>query len=243
MKRIGHKGAHTIEHGNTAASFHAARELGVDMIEFDIMRHPYEDRQGGRLVFAHDPHDAAEREATTLLTMEQGLDLLASPEFAGIDLDVDMKHRGFELQVIDALNSRGLLARTMITTMEAESLKLIREHEPGAKLGLTIPRVTKDWLNMPTVVKPLIAAGVIEHRLRQPARVAKLLESGAIDAVMAFHALVSGRLVNAVHDAGGELFAWTVDDAADIARLFAMGVDGIVTNDPRLFDAEDTAAA
>jgi glycerophosphoryl diester phosphodiesterase len=243
MKRIGHKGAHTIEHGNTAASFHAARGLGVDMIEFDIMRHPYDDRQNGELVFAHDPGDAAARAGETLLTMEQGLDLLASPEFAEIDLDVDMKHRGFELQVVDALKSRGLLARTMITTMEVESLKLIREHEPGAKLGLTIPRVTKDWLNMPTVVKPLIAAGVIEHRLRQPARVAKLLENGEIDAVMAFHALVSARLVSAVHDAGGELFAWTVDDAADIARLFAIGVDGIVTNDPRLFDAEDTAAA
>jgi glycerophosphoryl diester phosphodiesterase len=28
---------------------------------------------------------------------------------------------------------------------------------------------------------------------------------------------------------------WTVDDAARIARLTAMGVDGIITNDPRLF--------
>ena len=88
---------------------------------------------------------------------------------------------------------------------------------------------------MPSVVKPLIAAGVIEHRLRQPARVAKLVESGAVEAVMAFHALVTERLVKAVHGAGGELFAWTVDDADEIARLFAMGVDGVVSNDPRLF--------
>ena len=50
MKRIGHKGAHTIEHGNTAASFHAAREVGVDMIEFDIIRHPYEDRHADPLI-------------------------------------------------------------------------------------------------------------------------------------------------------------------------------------------------
>ncbi|MBJ7457743.1 MAG: glycerophosphodiester phosphodiesterase [Thermoleophilaceae bacterium] len=246
MKRIGHKGAHEIEHGNTVASFHAAREVGVDMIEFDIIRHPYEDRQNGRLVFAHDPTDAAEREGTTLLTMEQGLDLLASPQFADIGLDVDMKHRGFELQVIDALRERGLLSRTMITTMHAESLKLINEHmAPGEiKLGLTIPKVTKDWLNMPTVVRPIIVAGVIEHRLRQPARVARLIESGQIQAVMAFHSLVSARLVRAVHDAGGELYAWTVDDAETIERLFALGVDGIVSNDPRLFDeAADRAAA
>jgi glycerophosphoryl diester phosphodiesterase len=53
---------------------------------------------------------------------------------------------------------------------------------------------------------------------------------------MAFYALVSSKLVKTVHDAGGELYAWTVDDAAEIERLFAMGVDGIVSNDPRLFD-------
>ena len=28
---------------------------------------------------------------------------------------------------------------------------------------------------------------------------------------------------------------WTVDDARMIERLTAMGVDGIITNDPRLF--------
>jgi len=30
---------------------------------------------------------------------------------------------------------------------------------------------------------------------------------------------------------------WTVDDAALMAQLSAMGVAGIITNDPRLFDA------
>jgi glycerophosphoryl diester phosphodiesterase len=30
---------------------------------------------------------------------------------------------------------------------------------------------------------------------------------------------------------------WTVDDARLIAKLTAMGVDGIITNDPRLFSA------
>ena len=42
-----------------------------------------------------------------------------------------MKHRGFEMQVIDALRERDLLERTMITTMHLESLRLIREHTRG----------------------------------------------------------------------------------------------------------------
>jgi glycerophosphoryl diester phosphodiesterase len=245
MKRIGHKGAHQIEHGNTLASFDVALELAVDMIEFDIMRFPYDDRANGKLVVAHDPSDAESREGTTLLTMEQGLDHLARPEFAKIGLDVDMKHRGFELQLIDALEQRNLIERTMITTMHHESLELIREHTKSVKLGLTIPKVTRDWLNMPPVVKPLLAAGIVEHRLRQPARVAKMIEAGEIDAVMAFHAVVSQRLVRAVHGAGGELYSWTVDDLATIEKLRGWGVDGVVSNDPRLFDeltAEPAAA-
>jgi glycerophosphoryl diester phosphodiesterase len=38
-----------------------------------------------------------------------------------------------------------------------------------------------------------------------------------------------------VHEAGGELYVWTVDDAEAIAGLEALGVDGVITNDPRLF--------
>ena len=41
-----------------------------------------------------------------------------------------------------------------------------------------------------------------------------------------------------VADGGGELYVWTVDDAARIEQLSAMGVDGIITNDPRLFPPE-----
>ena len=49
--------------------------------------------------------------------------------------------------------------------------------------------------------------------------------------------LVSPALVRQVHAAGGELYVWTVDDAARIRSLEAIGVDGVITNDPRLFAA------
>jgi glycerophosphoryl diester phosphodiesterase len=38
-----------------------------------------------------------------------------------------------------------------------------------------------------------------------------------------------------VQEAGGQLYVWTVDDPARIAWLEAIGVDGVITNDPRLF--------
>ena len=52
---------------------------------------------------------------------------------------------------------------------------------------------------------------------------------------MAHWRVVTPALVRAVRDGGGELYVWTVDDARMIEKLTAMGVDGIITNDPRLF--------
>ena len=46
--------------------------------------------------------------------------------------------------------------------------------------------------------------------------------------------MVTAALVEAVRGAGGEIYAWTVDDGAEIARLAALGVTGVITNDPRL---------
>jgi len=65
----------------------------------------------------------------------------------------------------------------------------------------------------------------------------RALAEGRVDAIMAHWALVSPRLVEAVGDAGGELYVWTVDDARRIAHLERLGVTGIITNDPRLFGA------
>jgi glycerophosphoryl diester phosphodiesterase len=52
---------------------------------------------------------------------------------------------------------------------------------------------------------------------------------------MSHHILVSPRLAEAVHEAGGQLYVWTVDDEKKIAWLESIGVDGVITNDPRLF--------
>jgi glycerophosphoryl diester phosphodiesterase len=61
------------------------------------------------------------------------------------------------------------------------------------------------------------------------------LRAERFDAIMAHWRVVSPALVQAVAEGDGELYVWTVDDAARIARLTEMGVDGIITNDPRLF--------
>ena len=38
-----------------------------------------------------------------------------------------------------------------------------------------------------------------------------------------------------MHAAGLPVLAWTVDERTDLERVVAAGVDGVITNDPRIF--------
>lgn len=223
MKRIGHKGAHHIAPGNTLASFDAALEHGVDMVEFDVLRHH------GRLLLAHDPHDAQRR--ADAITLEEGLDHLRA---APVELLVDLKWKGYEAEVLAALRARDLLDRCLISTMEAESLAALRALDPAARIGLSVPRLRRDPRERRFARYPAYAVlGVARELL--PGRAGRALRAGRFDALMSHEAMVTARLVRAVHDAGGELYAWTVDEPRRIRALEALGVDGVITNDPRLF--------
>jgi glycerophosphoryl diester phosphodiesterase len=73
-------------------------------------------------------------------------------------------------------------------------------------------------------------------RARMPGQAAERIRDGGCEAIMCHQILMSARLVRAVHEAGGQVYIWTVDDAPKIRALEALGVDGVITNDPRLFD-------
>ncbi len=229
MRRIGHKGAALIAPGNTFASFDAAAAAGVDMIEFDVLPEP----DTGRLVLAHDYADAASRAPHTL---EEGLTYLARESFEGIDLDVDLKGRGYELVVLDALRSHDLLGRSLITSQYPESLALIRAGDRAVKLGWSVPRLRRDPFRSPAFAL-LARGGLLLARAALPGRAAAVIRAGRCDALMAHWRLVTPALVRSVRDAGGELYVWTVDEVPRLRMLDGLGVTGVITNDPRLFTA------
>jgi glycerophosphoryl diester phosphodiesterase len=229
LRRVGHKGADHIAPGNTFASFDAAVEVGVDMIEFDVL--PEKDGSD-RLILAHDYADAASREPHTL---EEALANFGSDRFAGVELDVDLKLPGYELRVLEALRSHGVLERALISTQYEESLALLRAAEPEVRLGWSVPKLTRDPFRS-WVTKVPAYVGLQAIRALLPGRAAAAIKARRCDAVMAHWRLVTPRLVRAIHAAGGELYVWTVDDLARLRALEALGVTGVITNDPRLFE-------
>jgi glycerophosphoryl diester phosphodiesterase len=231
LRRVGHKGADHIAPGNTVASFDAALAANVDMIEFDVLPEDHTAPAGSRLVLAHDyehvPPDA--------LTLEQGLAHLASARFADVELDVDLKLPGYEQPVIEALRRYELVQRTIVSTMYMRSLVALRELEPKLRLGWSVPRVRRDYTASKLTMVPAYAL-LFRVRRRLPQVAAGHVRAGRCDALMAHWRLVTPRLVRALGEAGGDLYVWTVDDARRIRALEALGVTGVITNDPRLFE-------
>jgi glycerophosphoryl diester phosphodiesterase len=226
VKRVGHKGADLLAPGNTFESFQAALEMGVHMIEFDVL--PTSD---GRLVLAHDPVDAASRDP---LTLEEGLDHFASDAYADVELDVDLKAPGYEREVAEALAERGLLDRSLVSSTYMRSMDVLGEVMPGVRRGWSVPRAKRDYTRSP--LAPAVYGLLVAWRKLLPRQTARLVRNGRIEAVMSHFLLASAELVRAVHAEGGEVYVWTVDESKRIELLDSMGVDGVITNDPRLFD-------
>ena len=226
--RVGHKGADHIAPGNTIASFDAAIAHGVDMIEFDVLPADHRAPETSPLLLAHDYTHAA------ALKLEEGLAHLAGARFAGIELDVDLKLPGYERRVVEALRAHGLIERTLVSTLYMRSLIVLRQLEPGLRLGWSVPRVGRDYTTSKLTLLPAYG-WLVQARLRLPRIAAGHLRAGRADALMAHWRLVTPALQRAVREAGGDLYVWTVDDRERIRALEAAGVTGVITNDPRLF--------
>ena len=229
-RRIGHKGADAIIAGNTPESFDAAVEHGVDMIELDVLR-----EQEGRLIVAHDFDDALRRQP---MDITEALDLFLEPPLDKVEIDCDLKLAGREAELVGVLEGRGLLDRAMVSTQEIDSLRKLRQLEPDLRLGWTYPKTKRDWTQYPWA-QPALRAGLSALRRRYPSTLAKQAPDLKVNAVWVYHPIITEKAVDVAHDLGLELMAWTVDDPARMRELLAMGVDGICSNDPRLFEVAE----
>ena len=246
MLRVGHKGADAIVPGNSIESFRAAVEVGVDAIEFDVLRPPDDFADGSDwrtapagpaegaapILVAHDW--GAARRVKQSLTLDEALDAFTKPPLDRVKFDLDIKICGREDEIVHAVRSRGLTDRTTTSGTEVPTIEILGKLAPELSRGWTIPRVSRDWTKS-RILRPLVLGGMATLRARLPRRVAQEAPRLGVDAIWVHHALATAALAKATHDAGCILVAWTVDDAPRMRELASMGVDGICTNDPRLF--------
>jgi glycerophosphoryl diester phosphodiesterase len=215
-------------------SFRAAVEAGADTIELDVLWLPDAHlplEQRAPLVVAHDWHDA---ESRTPLALTEALDAFLAPSLDEVEIDLDIKLPGREEELVQALRERDMFPRAMISTMEMHSLRRVSELAPELRRGWTYPKVTRDWTSKRWAKAPM-AAALVAMRRRLPGLAAERLPKMGVEAMWVYHPLISARLARITALAKVELIAWTVDDRARMEKLAGYGVDGICSNDPRLF--------
>jgi glycerophosphoryl diester phosphodiesterase len=221
--RIGHRGARALAPENTLASFRAAVEGGVDVIEFDVIRH------AGALVVAHASGDVG----PDTPSLDEALRFFVD-EAPAIGAHLDLKVTKCEGEVVEALKRHGLVARSFVSSYYLSTARAIAAHDGDVRTGLTIPRrafrISDSGRSAPV-------ARVVLRVLRwvTPILVRPLLALTRASDLVPHHSLVTSGCVRAAHARSAAVVTWTVDDPIELGRVERAGVDGIVTNDPRIF--------
>jgi len=242
--RIGHRGAAALEPENTIAAFERALELDVDFVEFDVLA-----LADGTLVLAHSDdllevsHGAAagrvrplrldqlRESAPQLPTLDEALEFFAS---VNVGLQVDVKCYRHGREVAGALRRHGLVERAVASSFWPSALRDLRTAEPRLAIGLTYPD-DRRGLARRRLFAPLVPSAVRLLGRALPRRLPRWLRSSRAAAAMLHWAVLSQAAVDRCHAQGAAVWTWTVNEPAVLERVLALGVDGVISDDPRLF--------
>lgn len=242
--RIAHRGASGRGHApeNTLAAFQAAIEIGVDAVECDV--HCTSD---GQVVVIHDrtlDRTTDSKGAIQRLTLNEIKKADAGswfdPRFAGERIPtlgealklmkrkvvtvVEIKQRDITDKVIEEIEKAKAVEEVVIISFHASALR------DAQKINPQIPRAF-----LSNGRKPIRRRSAILELVQQAADF-----GGALDL---FSKMVTPQLVRESHLRGVGVWAWTVDDEAEMRELAAMGVDAITSNYPEKLNSVFCSAA
>jgi glycerophosphoryl diester phosphodiesterase len=208
--RIAHRGFAAVAEENSLAAIEGALRRGADMIEIDVRR-----RADGALVLHHDSGDAP---GAPLFA--DALDLIAQ---ATNSVMVDLKEGRTAHDVADLL-SRHAPGITTVCSGNPDEARTVKSRLPHVIAGRTWP--DRNAQNVP------VAESIVGwmHRRALVRKVDQILEG--FDLLVAFHRVLSREAVTRCHELGRQVYAWTVEGTGRVGELRAMGVDGVISDEP-----------
>jgi glycerophosphoryl diester phosphodiesterase len=242
--RIAHRGGRALAPENTIAAFRRTIELGVDFVEFDVL-----DLDDGTLVLAHSNDllevshglvpgwvrplrlDQLREVAPELPTLEEALEFFATVE-VGLHADVKSPRHGRE--IAEALRRHGLIERAVASSCWTSALRDLRAREPRLAVGITYPE-DRRGLARRRLLTPLVPSVVAVLARALPHRLSHWLRSTGATVAMLHYAVLSRAAVDRCHESGAAVWAWTVNETELLRRVVDFDVDGVISDDPRLF--------
>jgi glycerophosphoryl diester phosphodiesterase len=228
--RVGHRGASALAPENTPEAFQLAVELGCDMLELDVLA-----RSDGTIVVAHDSRRLRD---PGLVTFDDVLAFFVE-RLPKVGLQVDLKRRGIEPQVVEALRRHGVLERSWVSGFDADALRRVADLEPTLPRSFTYPR-DRLGVSKHGPLAPLVRGSLRTFGASLPGRIPALLQRARATALTLHHSVASREAIDRAHELGTPVYVWTVDDRALVERLARWEADGIITNDPRVFSGLTT---
>ena len=225
---LAHRGLASRAPENTLLAFLTAIAAGAAYIETDV--HASSD---GVAIIAHDPdlRRLAGRDAriSDLAAAELGrIDLGAGQSFATLAealdafpetrFNVDIKSADAVVPTIGAIRAARAVHRVLVTSFDGRRSAAAVRALPGIATSASAGRLRAILLATAIGARPVI------RRLLEPVDALQIPERYLGIRIL------STRLIDAAHESGVEVHIWTVNDRADMERLLAAGVDGLVTD-------------
>jgi glycerophosphoryl diester phosphodiesterase len=235
---IAHRGGADLAPENTLAAFRNAIALGADMIEIDV--HLTKD---GRVVVIHDNTvdrttgghgriadltlakikqlDAGKKfdekfAGEKVPTLEETMETLDGKVQLLIEIkkDHDTLYPGLEEKVVKIIHQYDAGKWVVVQSFNKHSVEKVQKADPSLRTFYLLGH------NFPAFYDSLAVS------LRQ----GKTL-SPSFTGIAPHYSVLDAGKVDTLHTAGYLVYAWTVKPA-EMERLIAMHVDGIITNDP-----------
>lgn len=218
MRIVAHRGVPHLAPENTIASFAKALELGATAIELDV--HLTSD---GRLAVLHD-------ETVDRTTNGAGRVLdLTLEDIQRLKID-----GGLRIPSLDEVLDWAAPANVFIHVEIKASIALRPAVELLMKKNFVgRARISSFWHRAVQQVKSIcreLETGVLYSA--SPVQNTQLAIDAGADALHPHHSYVTEELVRDARARGLKLTTWTVDNASELERLAALGVDEVVTNVP-----------
>lgn len=244
---VAHRGDSEFYPENTLEAFISARDIGVDVIETDV--HITKD---GEIVIWHDPtlerntdksgviedHTLQElKEADAgftftkdggktypfrgkgikLSTLDEVLKALPDERF-----NIDLKSK--DTRIVDAflavIRRNHAENRICAASFHYKNLKLLRKKAPDILTSITSVEV------LSLVVRQKLSILPKEFKRKI---IFQIPEKQGIR-------IVTEKFIKMMHERGAVIMVWTINREEDMKRLFSMGVDTVMTDNPRLLD-------
>jgi glycerophosphoryl diester phosphodiesterase len=226
MKIVGHRGSSFTAPENTLAAIRLAIEEKADGVEFDVHR-----TRDGKVAVIHDD------DTFRTTGMKAPVRYVSMDELKLLDAGC-WKGNEWRCETVPELSDvLGILPENMLAFIEIkcgpEILPALAEVVPsvGARalfVGFSLETMVLTKKQFPGN-KVLWNVELIPETSEMTARV----RGAGIDGVgLGFSGAINEELVKQIHDAGLEVFVWTVDDVEQAKNLRSLNVDYLATNRP-----------